>query len=542
MRKGTPPAGQESLSRTAARLVFALLCALAALPSVSLLASAALVGRGMDDALGLAALALPPCVALAWGVWRIAFAAPLVALSTAEDRWRLFARRDALTGLLNRDGLRDRLARAIESCRGSQRRVGVLVIDVDRFHIINESVGQTGGDQLLLALAERIRAVTRETDTVARLAGDQFAVHVEVVAGEQALAAMARNLLRATDLPFKVDGHDTLATLSIGVALAGAGADDADGLLKCADAAMRAAKAAGGAHHRLYEAAMEADHRHRLDLDLRLRHALELKQFFLAFQPIVDAGGGRIVAVEALVRWTDPKRGVVSPAEFIPALEQTGLIVSVGRWVLHEACRRGRLWIEQGANDLLMSVNVSPRQFAEPDFVSSVVAVLESSGLPPGHLQIEVTEGLLLDPTPQCLQKIDALVAAGVRLAVDDFGMGYSSLAYLKRFPLHALKIDRMFVRDLPDQRQDAAIVRAIIDLGHGLGLRVTAEGVETAGQFQELRRLGCDSIQGYLFARPVSAAEMTRMLLAGAARLGDSSDEPAPGWSMGMAALVEPV
>lgn len=541
MRGGVPSPGRDSPSRTAARLVFGLLCALAVLPSLTLLASAAMLGRGIGDALGLAGLVLPPCIALAWGVWRIAFAAPLVALSTAEDRWRLFARRDPLTGLLNREGVRDRLSRAIERCRGSGRHVGVLLIDVDRFHIVNESLGQPAGDQLLLALAERIRAVTRETDTVARLAGDQFAVQVEAVAGEQALASMARNLLRAADEPFKVADRDTLATLSIGIAVAGEHADDADGLLQCADAAMRAAKAAGGARFRPFEPAMEADHRHRLDLDLRLRHALERHEFFLVFQPIVGAGGRRVVAVEALLRWSDPQRGVVSPADFIPALEQTGLIVPVGRWVLHEACRRGRRWIEEGAADLLLSVNVSPRQFAEPDFVATVVAVLEDSGLPHGHLQIEVTEGLLLDPTPQSLQKIDALVAAGVRLAVDDFGMGYSSLAYLKRFPLHALKIDRMFVRDLPDEREDAAIVRAIVDLGHGLGLHVTAEGVETADQFHELRRLGCDSIQGYLISRPVGAAEMTRML-ADPNPLGDLPVEDPPGWSTTVAARLEPV
>ena len=285
---------------------------------------------------------------------------------------------------------------------------------------------------------------------------------------------------------------------------------------------------------------MEADHRQRLDLDLRLRRALERGEFFLVYQPIVDAEGHGIVAVEALLRWADPERGVISPADFIPLLEQSGLIVPVGRWTMHEACRRGRAWIDKGAEDLVMSVNVSPRQFAEPDFVQTVAAVLAETGLPRGHLQLEVTEGLLLEPTPQTLHKIDALVAAGVRLAVDDFGMGYSSLAYLKRFPLHALKIDRMFVRDLPEQRQDAAIVRAIVDLGHGLGLHVTAEGVEDADQFHELRRLGCDSMQGYLFARPVAASEVAGVL-AQPGRFGAAPSEPAPSWSTTMAALLEP-
>ena len=277
----------------------------------------------------------------------------------------------------------------------------------------------------------------------------------------------------------------------------------------------------------------------RLALDLRLRHALQRGEFFLVYQPIVDADGSDIVAVEALLRWADPERGVVSPADFIPVLEQTGLIVEAGRWVLHEACRQGRAWLADGARELVLSVNVSPRQFAEPEFVDTVTAVLAATGFPAAQLQLEVTEGLLLEPSPQSLQKIDALVARGVRLAVDDFGMGYSSLAYLKRFPLHTLKIDRLFVRDLPLARRDAAIVRAIVDLGHGLGLQVTAEGVETADQFHELRRLGCDSMQGYLFARPASAAAMA-LMLARPGRVGEAADSAAPGWSTTMAALLE--
>lgn len=499
------------------------------------------VERSLRAAFAWALLAALLCSAAAWGVWRAAFSAPMDALRDAEGRWRSFARRDTLTGLLNRDGLRNRLARALERSRGSERGIGVLLIDVDRFRMINDSLGQPAGDQLLLAVAERIRAVTRESDTIARLGADQFVIQVEAVANVQALTAMARNVLRATDAPLRVADRDTVAPLSIGVALSGQHADDVDSLLKCADAAMRSAKAAGGARFCLYEPAMEADNRQRLDLDLRLRHALERDEFFLVFQPIVDGSSGGIVAVEALLRWADPERGVISPADFIPVLEQTGLIVPVGLWTLREACRRGRAWIALGARDLVLSVNVSPRQFAEPDFVQTVAAVLEETGMPCGHLQLEVTEGLLLEPTPQSLQKIDALVAAGVRLAVDDFGMGYSSLAYLKRFPLHTLKIDRMFVRDLPQARQDAAIVRAIVDLGHGLGLHLTAEGVETADQFHELRRLGCDSMQGYLFARPTSAAEMAQML-ARPGRLSAAALDAAPGWSTTMAALLEPV
>ena len=498
-----------------------------------------IVQRSLRSDLAHAALAALLCAALAAFTWRVAVSAPMVALRAAEGRWRSFARRDALTGLLNREGLRNRLGRALERCRGAERGVGLLLIDVDRFRLVNDSLGQPAGDQLLRHVAERIRAVTREADCVARLGADQFVVQVEAVAGAQALAAMARNLLRAVEAPYTVGGSDTVATLSIGMALAGQSADDVDGLLTCADAAMRAAKADGGARFRLYEPTMEANTQQRLALDLRLRHALQRGEFFLVYQPIVDADGSDIVAVEALLRWADPERGVVSPADFIPVLEQTGLIVEAGRWVLHEACRQGRAWLADGARELVLSVNVSPRQFAEPDFVDTVTAVLAATGFPAAQLQLEVTEGLLLEPSPQSLQKIDALVARGVRLAVDDFGMGYSSLAYLKRFPLHTLKIDRLFVRDLPLARRDAAIVRAIVDLGHGLGLQVTAEGVETADQFHELRRLGCDSMQGYLFARPASAAAMA-LMLARPGRVGEAADSAAPGWSTTMAALLE--
>ena len=252
---------------------------------------------------------------------------------------------------------------------------------------------------------------------------------------------------------------------------------------------------------------------HLLDMDLRLRRAMQADEFFLVYQPIADMRAGRISGVEALIRWKDPERGVVSPADFIPVLEQTGLIVRAGHWVMERACRDAARWRADGATDLSLSVNVSPRQFAEPDFVESVVGVLAAARFPATKLQIEVTEGLLLEPSDATLTKLEALADLGIRIAVDDFGMGYSSLAYLKRFRLHSLKIDRMFLHEVPLQARDAAILRAIIDLGHGLGLNVTAEGVETAEQFHELRRLGCDSAQGFLLARPMVEEKMAALL-----------------------------
>ena len=471
------------------------------------------VSRSLAGALLAATLTALPSAGLALLLWRLALSRPIGALRRVQGRLRTIARRDPLTGLHNRDGLRLCLEHALERTRESGRTVGVLLIDLDRFRLVNDSLGQPVGDQLLRGVADRIRAVTRDGDLVARLGGDQFAVLVEGLAGAQAASAMARNLLRAFEPAYLLDGRDTIATLSIGVAVGSEHAHSVDGVLKCAEAAMRAAKSEGGGRFRVYETGMDVDTEHLLDMDLRLRRAMQADEFFLVYQPIADMRAGRISGVEALIRWKDPERGVVSPADFIPVLEQTGLIVRAGHWVMERACRDAARWRADGATDLSLSVNVSPRQFAEPDFVESVVGVLAAARFPATKLQIEVTEGLLLEPSDATLTKLEALADLGIRIAVDDFGMGYSSLAYLKRFRLHSLKIDRMFLHEVPLQARDAAILRAIIDLGHGLGLNVTAEGVETAEQFHELRRLGCDSAQGFLLARPMVEEKMAALL-----------------------------
>ncbi len=514
-----------SLAKATVRLVAAGLAALALLPPLVWGVAAVVVerhapgsgshapdGPGVFAGSSVALVALASA-ALALALWAFVFHRPVRELRQADRRMRTLGKRDTLTGLPNRDGLRFALEHALARRRPEQVKVGVLVIDVDRFRLVNDSLGSAAGDELLRSVAARIRAVVRGTDIVARFGADQFVVQVEGSSGVQALTIMARNLLRAFEPTHSVGGRDTVATLSIGVAVEAEHAASADALLKCADVAMRAAKAAGGARFRCFEVAMHVDDEKRLDLDLRLRRALRDSEFKLVFQPIVDARGERVVAVEALLRWAEPGRGMMSPADFIPVLEQTGLIVDVGHWVLRDACRQARGWIAGGAGSLVLSVNVSPRQFAEGRFVERVAAVLAETRFPANRLQLEVTEGLLLDPSPETLRKIGALVDTGVRLAIDDFGMGYSSLAYLKTFALHTLKIDRMFVRDIALHERDAAIARAIIDLGHGLGLKVTAEGVETTEQFHALRDLGCDSLQGYLFSRPIGAAELLDVL-----------------------------
>ena len=470
------------------------------------------VVRSLAGPLLAAALSALVSASAALVLWRHALRQPLDTLQRAEALLGALSRRDALTGLHNRSGLRVRLARALERGHAMQRAIGVLLIDVDRFHVINQSLGHPAGDELLCAVADRIRSVTRMNDVVARLGGDQFAVLVEGSAQAQAAQAMARNLQRAFEPPHLLNGQETVATLSIGIALANDATHGVDDLLTCAETAVRAAKVAGGGRSCLYEVAMQARD-DELAIERELRQALLEQQFFLVYQPIAELGGGRIVGVEALMRWHHPTRGVVAPAEFVPLLERSGLIVPTGRWVLEKACRQLAAWIASGARDITLSVNVSPRQFAEPDYVDSVHAVLAKTRVEAQHLQLEVTEGLLLDPSSQTLAKLDSLAASGIKIAVDDFGMGYSSLAYLKRFRLNALKIDRMFVHDMTRQTQDLAIVRAIIDLGHGLNLHVTAEGVETAEQFHQLRQLGCDWVQGHLIAQPLSEADMSTLL-----------------------------
>jgi diguanylate cyclase (GGDEF)-like protein len=497
------------------------------------------VSESLAPVLQATATAAALSLACAMLAWRLLVRRSLGALRSAEGRLRSISVVDPLTGVLNRAGVRQRLQRGLDEAGGSaSRRGGVLLIDLDRFRLINESLGQQAGDQLLRAVSERIRGLLRGDDAAARLGGDQFVVYAPRLGGAQAASVMARNLLRAIEPVLEIGQRQAQVSVSIGIALADVAATDADALLAHADAAMRAAKSGGGGRYRVFEASMLGDTQEQLELDMALRRALQADEFALAYQPIMSADGSAIDAVEALLRWNEPTRGAISPAVFIPVLEQNGLIVAVGDWVLRESCRRVRSWTEQGAMPVTLSVNVSPLQFAESDFVPKVLSALQATGLPARQLQLEVTEGLLLDPTPDALRKMDALVDAGVRLAVDDFGVGYSSLAYLKRFRLHALKIDRLFVRDVPRLAQDSAIVRAIVELGHALGLHVTAEGVETAQQHDALLALGCDSMQGFLFARPMPAEAMRELLMVQEER--GLTDAAPSDWSTTMAAQLD--
>jgi EAL domain-containing protein (putative c-di-GMP-specific phosphodiesterase class I) len=372
-------------------------------------------------------------------------------------------------------------------------------------------------------VAARIHAVLRPQDAAARMGGDVFAVASDRLVNPQAAEALARNLLRAIESDVQVGLRSAHLSARIGIALVDDDGTTADELLARAEAALRAAKdSAGAAPYRAFDESMLAEMMARAELDMALRGAVESHGFHLEYQPIVESDGRTIHAVEALLRWHPPGRSPIPPGRFIPLLEEAGLIVPVGSWVLREACRRAQSWVAHGAPWFTLSVNVSPLQIAEPDFVTQVLAIVEATGWPAQRLQFEVTEGVLLDPTPDLLQKLDALVDAGISLVLDDFGMGYSSLAYLKRFRLQALKIDRMFVIDVPAVAKDTAIVRAMVELAHALGLHVTAEGIETPQQWTALSRLGCDSLQGFLFAQPMLPAPMLERLLAQRPRADD--------------------
>lgn len=435
---------------------------------------------------------------------------------------------EAPTDLHDRGAFLNHLQRVLDDTSPARPITGALfILDLDRFSLINASCGLRVGDLLLDAVAQRLQGTLARHDVLGSLGGDQFAVCVRALAGQDTAAVIAGNLMRAAGRCLTIQGVELQPSASVGVALLTADTVSPDVWMARADAALRAAKAGGGSRWRCFDASLTVEGPRRLTLDVAVKRALGARQFALAYQPIFSRDGRHIVAAEALLRWQHPEHGAVAPSEFISVLEQNGQIIAVGHWVLLEACRTMQDWVMRGVAPATISVNVSPVQFREATFVEDVVGALRSSGLAADRLQIEMTEALLLDPTPDCLEKLHELTRMGVRLAVDDFGVGYSSLAYLKRFPLHALKIDRLFVRDLPRQVEDAAIVRAIVELSHALALRVTAEGVENGDQHELLQRLGCDAMQGFWFARPMSAEALRHALTAQADERSGIHKEP---------------
>jgi diguanylate cyclase (GGDEF)-like protein/PAS domain S-box-containing protein len=432
-----------------------------------------------------------------------------------EHRLAHQATHDPLTGLPNRTLLLDRLEMALARARRHHRRIAVLFLDLDHFKVVNDSLGHGLGDRLLVAIAGRLRATLRPDDTVARFGGDEFVVLCEDLAGRADAVAVAERLLAELAGPFTVDGAEVFVGASVGIAFPDHPDADPETLIRDADAAMYQAKDRGRGRWVVFDNAMRASAVDRLDIGNALRRALERRELRVHYQPVVDLGAGRVAGVEALVRWEHPERGLLLPGEFIAVAEETGLIVPIGAWVLDQACRQIQRWHADrpGRPPLRVAVNLSGRQLGHPGLVEDVSAALADTGIDPALVELEITESVLMDDVETSEETLRRLKALGVRIVVDDFGTGYSSLSYLRRFPVDQLKVDRSFVAGLGTDPGDSAIVAAIVTLAHTLGLTAVAEGVETAAQLAELRRLGCARAQGYLFARPSTGHDIGVLL-----------------------------
>lgn len=427
-----------------------------------------------------------------------------------------FAHFDALTALPNQLMYFDQARRLLSLAKRNQTPLGIMVIDIDRFHEVNQSLGHICGDELLRQVAGRISGSLRGSDVLGRLGGDVFGILLPEVADREHAAIVARRIVDTLTMPVRVEGQEVFATASIGTAFYSQDGKDVHELVTNAETAMRHAKSLGRNCYQFYSSAMQEGVRERLFLETDLRNAVIREEFILHYQPKVSCASGRVVGAEALIRWNHPRRGLVPPDQFIPLLEETGLIVTVGRWVLDAACRQALLWQQAGLDLPSISVNLSARQLQSDTLLDDVATSLARTGLPPACLDLEITESMLMQNAEQAIQMLGGLKAMGVTLSLDDFGTGYSSLAYLKRFPLDAVKVDRSFVRDIVADSDDASITRAVITMAHHLKLKVVAEGVETAEQLAMLISHQCDIIQGYFFSRPLPLEEMENLLISG--------------------------
>jgi diguanylate cyclase (GGDEF)-like protein/PAS domain S-box-containing protein len=434
----------------------------------------------------------------------------------AEELIRRMAFYDPLTGLANRTLFGDRLGIAIAQAHRSGEGLAVMFLDVDHFKSINDTLGHDVGDSLLCGIAGRLRGLVREGDTVARLGGDEFILLLPDVDTEAGAGAVAVKVLEALQPPFDLGAHEIHATASIGIALYGRPADTAESLLRCADTAMYRAKEGGRNAWRTYDPSMDATALERFSLKNDLRRVLDRNELAVHYQPLVRVSDGRVTGVEALLRWHHPERGMISPADFIPLAEETGLIVPIGEWVLREACAQACKWRDGGFTGMRVAVNLSARQFFQGDLLETVTSVLESTGLEPTLLELEITESIAMQNADYMLETFSRLRDMGVRIAIDDFGTGYSSLDRLKRFPIHTLKVAQPFMDGVCENEESAAIATTIIVLAQSLKLNVVAEGVETESQLAFLREQGCNELQGYLFCKPLPAEQLTRLLRRG--------------------------
>lgn len=447
---------------------------------------------------------------LLWGIWR-----DVSEKKRADEKLYSLAHNDSLTGLPNRILFRDRLKQAIAYAHRQKRSVALLFLDLDRFKVINDSLGHPIGDRLLQHVAKALASSVREIDTVARFGGDEFTIVLSNLDRPDDATMVANKIISALQKPFLVDEHELFAIVSIGVSICPEHGEDVDSLIKKADIAMYEAKSQGGSRWILYDPIMDVNSHKRLLLENSLRKALANNEFRLVYQPKVDIISGQITAVEALLRWDHPELGLIRPDEFIPLAEETGLILAIGEWVLERACTQNVEWCDQGLASMRVAVNISGHQLQQPEFLSRLYAIVSKTGMAFDQLEIEITESVIMQNPEFTIQILNEVQSRGIHISVDDFGTGYSSLAHLKRFSVNTLKIDKSFVRDVESSQTDAAITSAIIAMGNSLNLKVIAEGVETEGQYTFLQEAKCDEIQGYLISRPISPEKVAEFVRA---------------------------
>lgn len=444
----------------------------------------------------------------------IGFYTSTVRLNDKGVQLKTFTYYDMLTGLPNRILLHDRLAFLISHAKRNKQLMAILLLDLNRFKLINDTLGYSAGDILLQTVATRLKSCVREVDAVFRLGDDEFAIVLEEIAQQQDAARVAKRILSICSLPFQLGEQELYITLSIGISMFPSDGKEMEVILKNAEAAMHRAKELGINNYQHYKPTMNAKAFEQLTLEHNLRKALRQNEFVVFYQPLIDLASGNIIGSEALVRWKHPELGMIQPNQFIPIAEETGLILPIGEWVLRTACHQARLWQDMFGKPLTISVNLSSRQFQQQDIVSVVNSALENADLRPQSLELEITESIGMKNPELTLRILNELKSRGIRISIDDFGTGYSSLSYLKKFPIDTIKIDRSFVSDIQSDSNDAAIVVAIIAMAHGLKLSVIAEGVEKTEQAEYLREHGCEKVQGFLYSPPVSAVSFEKLFL----------------------------
>ncbi|MCP5381327.1 MAG: EAL domain-containing protein [Kordiimonadaceae bacterium] len=431
----------------------------------------------------------------------------------AEKIIRHMAWHDSLTGLANRNLLSARLEDALKIAKRLNKKVAVMILDLDKFKPVNDLYGHAIGDELLKVVAERLLYCAREVDTVARLGGDEFAIVLSNIENDKNIITIADRIIYSIQQPTEIDGNVIQIGTSIGVSFYPDDSDSPVELIRMADVALYQAKEDGRRLYRLYDRQMDAETKAQKQLEIDLNKALENNELLLQYQPQFDAKNNKLVGAEALIRWEHPEKGMIPPYSFIPVAELCGLMIPIGQWVLNTACKAAKTWQDQGLPKIRISVNISARQFHADNFVKTIEDAINYSGLKPCWLELEITEGMVIKNTDNVVMKLEQLKALGVNLSIDDFGTGYSSLAYLKRFPVDQLKIDQSFIRNIHEDPDDAAITDAVIRLGHSLGLNVVGEGVETEKHVEILKAKGCDILQGYYFCRPINQDEFVSFL-----------------------------